>query len=59
MEEDTNKIIQDGEKTEVNRWLERTGWEKYLIGLNRDELAAVIKKPGGDKDKDERVEVEV
>ena len=43
----------------MNRWLDRAGWKQYLIGLDRDELIAVVKKPGSRQGRDERVEVEV
>ena len=59
MEEEANNTIQEGEKDEVNRWLERTGWDRYLMGFNRDELVEVVRKPGGNKDQDERIEEEV
>jgi superfamily II DNA helicase RecQ len=45
--------IENGEKDEVNPWLQRTGWLPYLIGLERPDLLASIKEPGVDPAKDE------
>jgi len=41
----THSTIQEGAADEVNPWLERTGWLKYLIGLDRQELMASIAEP--------------
>jgi superfamily II DNA or RNA helicase len=37
--------IGDSEKNEVNPWLERTDWAKYLRGHERDDLLALVEKP--------------
>lgn len=37
--------IQEGEKTEVNPWLQRTGWQEYLMGLERPDLLACVEEP--------------
>jgi hypothetical protein len=59
IQEEAKRIIQDGEKDEVNAWLERTGWEKYLKKYDRDELLAAVEKPGCNPEKEERFEVVV
>ncbi|KAG8630425.1 hypothetical protein KVT40_002044 [Elsinoe batatas] len=47
--------IEDGEKDEVNHWLERTGWLKFLSGFDRRDLVESIQEP--DKEEvSERVE---
>jgi uncharacterized C2H2 Zn-finger protein len=50
--------IQDGERDEVNPWLERTQWLPYLVGLERPDLLACIEEPVADPDprKDEEAE---
>jgi superfamily II DNA helicase RecQ/uncharacterized C2H2 Zn-finger protein len=45
--------IQEGEKDEVNPWLERTGWLPYLVGMERPDLLASIEEPNTDPKKDE------
>jgi RecQ family ATP-dependent DNA helicase len=42
--------IQQGEKDEVNPWLERTQWLPYLVGMERPELLACIEEPVADPD---------
>ncbi|CAG5136910.1 uncharacterized protein ALTATR162_LOCUS4 [Alternaria atra] len=37
--------IQEGERDEVNPWLERTQWLPYLVGMERPELMACIEEP--------------
>jgi hypothetical protein len=37
--------IQEGERDEVNPWLERTQWLPYLVGIERPELMACIEEP--------------
>lgn len=49
-------IIEEGEADEINPWLERTGWHKYLKELNPDELIASVQKPGGDPENPEPYE---
>ena len=52
--------IQDGERDEANPWLERTGWQPYLMGLERPDLLASIEEPSIDPDKnDELVEAAI
>jgi hypothetical protein len=46
-------IIGDGERDEVNPWLERTGWLSYLVTLERSALLASIEQPNADPKKDE------
>lgn len=45
--------IEDGEKDEVNPWLERTGWLPYLVGMERPDLLASIEEPNADPKKEE------
>ena len=45
--------IQEGEKNEVNPWLERTQWHKYLIELERPDLLECIEEPNIDPKKEE------
>jgi len=45
--------IQEGEKDEVNPWLERTQWQPYLVRLKRSDLMACIEEPNTDPKKDE------
>jgi hypothetical protein len=42
--------IQEGEKDEVNPWLERTQWLPYLVGMERPELMACIEEPVAEPD---------
>ncbi|KAL1643247.1 hypothetical protein SLS61_009346 [Didymella pomorum] len=42
--------IQQGEKDEVNPWLERTQWLPYLVGMERPELMACIEEPVAEPD---------
>jgi hypothetical protein len=37
--------IQEGERDEVNPWLERTQWLPYLVGMDRPQLLACIEEP--------------
>ncbi|MCJ1360601.1 MAG: hypothetical protein MMC33_010609 [Icmadophila ericetorum] len=39
------RMIQDGFENEVNPWLERTGWQSYLAGLDLNQLLHSIAKP--------------
>lgn len=39
------KIIAEGSDREVNQWLERTGWDKYLAGVEVDKLLDCIAAP--------------
>ena len=36
------RIIQKGRLDEVNSWLERTGWQPYLVGLDRTKLIPCV-----------------
>ncbi|PVH96324.1 hypothetical protein DM02DRAFT_687969, partial [Periconia macrospinosa] len=42
--------IQEGERDEVNPWLERTQWLPYLVGMERAELLASIEEPVAEPD---------
>ncbi|CAN9334787.1 unnamed protein product [Alternaria alternata] len=42
--------IQEGERDEVNPWLERTQWLPYLVGIERPELMACIEEPVAELD---------
>ncbi|KAL1641350.1 hypothetical protein SLS61_010138 [Didymella pomorum] len=42
--------IQEGERDEVNPWLERTQWLPYLVGMERPELLACIEEPVAEAD---------
>ncbi|KAF1828970.1 hypothetical protein BDW02DRAFT_537164, partial [Decorospora gaudefroyi] len=37
--------IQEGERDEVNPWLERTQWLPYLVGIEQLELIACVEEP--------------
>jgi hypothetical protein len=39
------RIVQDGAADEVNPWLERTGWQPYLAGLDRTQLVRCVRAP--------------
>jgi len=39
------RIIQEGQPDEVNPWLERTGWQPYLAGLDRGKLIQSVSAP--------------
>jgi RecQ family ATP-dependent DNA helicase len=45
IEKRAQNTIQDGERDEVNPWLERTQWLPYLVGMERSELMACIAEP--------------
>ncbi|KAG9385482.1 RecQ Superfamily II DNA helicase [Pyrenophora tritici-repentis] len=42
--------IQEGERDEVNPWLERTQWLPYLVGMERPDLLACIEEPVAEPD---------
>jgi RecQ family ATP-dependent DNA helicase len=42
--------IQEGERDEVNPWLERTQWLPYLVGMERPDLLACVEEPIADAD---------
>jgi hypothetical protein len=56
IQHEAKKTIQGGEKDEVNVWLERTRWESYLKGYNREELLAAVEKPDSNPGKEEQFE---
>jgi hypothetical protein len=58
IEKRAQNTIQDGERDEVNLWLERTQWLPYLVGMERPSLLACIEEPITDPDprKDEEAE---
>ena len=58
IEKRAQNTIQDGERDEVNPWLERTQWLPYLVGIERPDLLACVEEPVGDADprKDEEAE---
>jgi hypothetical protein len=37
--------IQEGERDEVNPWVERTQWLPYLVGIERPKLMACVEEP--------------
>ena len=39
------RIIQEGQSDEVNPWLERAGWQSYLVGLDRTQLVQCVSAP--------------
>lgn len=45
IKENMERRIEDGEKDEVNHWLERTGWLRFLAGFDRRDLVESIQKP--------------
>jgi RecQ family ATP-dependent DNA helicase len=50
IEKRAQNTIQDGERDEVNPWLERTQWLPYLVGMERPELMACIEEPVAELD---------
>ncbi|KAG9193950.1 hypothetical protein G6011_03985 [Alternaria panax] len=46
----TQNTIQEGERDEVNPWLERTQWLPYLVGMERPELMACVEEPVAEPD---------
>jgi hypothetical protein len=50
VEKRANKTIQEGEKDEVNPWVERTQWLPYLVGMEQADLMACIEKPVAEPD---------
>ncbi|KAK3077427.1 hypothetical protein LTS18_010292, partial [Coniosporium uncinatum] len=45
MRQKAQDTIREGEKNEVNPWLERTSWQDYLKNLERPDLLACIEEP--------------
>jgi len=56
IEKKNAETIQQVQKIEANPWLERTGWSKYLKGLNRPDLLKCIREPIEDPDAQEEGE---
>src|SRR5215211_2548663 len=50
IEKRAQNTIQDGERDEVNPWLERTQWLPYLVGMERPDLLACVEEPVADAD---------
>ena len=50
VEKRANKTIQEGERDEVNPWVERTQWLPYLVGMERADLMACIEEPVAEPD---------
>jgi hypothetical protein len=50
VEKRENKTTQDGERDEVNPWIERTQWLPYLVGIERADLLACIEEPVAESD---------
>ena len=44
------EVIDQGEDLEVNRWLDRTRWLQYLVGLERSTLMALIARPDSENE---------
>jgi hypothetical protein len=40
-----DRIIEEGEMDEVNRWVDRTKWNRYLKGYEHEALLDLIEKP--------------
>ncbi|KAK5131785.1 hypothetical protein LTR16_000418, partial [Cryomyces antarcticus] len=45
IEDKARSTIQEGELDEVNPWLERAQWHRYLVGLERPELMSCVEEP--------------
>ncbi|KAK5004042.1 hypothetical protein LTR60_006656, partial [Cryomyces antarcticus] len=45
IEDKARSTIQEGEADEVNPWLERAQWHRYLVGLERPELMSCVEEP--------------
>jgi hypothetical protein len=50
VEKQVHKTIQEGERDEVNPWVERTQWLPYLVGTERLDLMACIEEPVAEPD---------
>jgi hypothetical protein len=40
-----DRIIEEGETDEVNKWVDRTKWNRYLKGYEHEALLDLIEKP--------------
>jgi superfamily II DNA helicase RecQ len=58
MEKRAQDTIQEGEKDEVNPWLERTQWMPYLVGMERPALLACMERPVASPDPGQESEAE-
>jgi RecQ family ATP-dependent DNA helicase len=56
VQDTARNTIQDGERDEVNPWLERTQWLVYLKGLQRPDLLACVEEPMADGERAEPIE---
>jgi hypothetical protein len=45
VEKQAHMTIQEGERDEVNPWVEQTQWLPYLVGTERPDLMACIEEP--------------
>jgi hypothetical protein len=50
IEKRANKTFQEGEKDEVNPWVDRTQWLPYLVGTERADLIACVEEPVAEPD---------
>jgi hypothetical protein len=50
VEKQAHRKIQEGERNEVNPWVERTQWLPYLLGMERSDLLACIEEPVAEPD---------
>jgi superfamily II DNA helicase RecQ len=58
IEKRAQNTIQDGERDEVNPWLERTQWLPYLVGMERPDLLACVEEPVTEPDPRKEEEAE-
>jgi hypothetical protein len=50
VEKRTTKTFQEGEKDDVNPWVELTHWLPYLVGTEKADLMACIEEPVAEPD---------
>ncbi|KAF2818027.1 hypothetical protein CC86DRAFT_414286, partial [Ophiobolus disseminans] len=50
VERRAQSTIQEGERDEVNPWVERTQWLPYLVGMEQADLMACIEEPVAEPD---------
>jgi hypothetical protein len=58
VEKQAQSTIQEGERNEVNPWVDRTQWLPYLVGIERADLMACIEEPVAEADPRSDVEAE-
>jgi hypothetical protein len=58
VEKQAQSTIQEGERNEVNPWVDRTQWLPYLVGIERTDLMACIEEPVAEADPRSDVEAE-